>query len=63
MKTDNTNFWPDAIMKIIIATLLLGAMAAVILMSSRWDKALMSVDYCWDDTGTHYVIPDERCTH
>lgn len=27
----------------------------------RKDAKLMSIQYCWDSNGEHYVFPDERC--
>lgn len=25
------------------------------------DAQVMSIQYCWDSNGDHYVAPDERC--
>lgn len=31
--------------------------------TAKLDKERMSVEYCWDDKGQHYVAPDPHCTH
>lgn len=41
---------------------------AIVLIIGAWFKwnmeqtdKIMSIEYCWDSNGEHYVAPDERC--
>jgi hypothetical protein len=49
-------------MKTAIKIAAIGAIfVAVLSLSARHDKALMSIEYCWNSIGDHYVVGDDRC--
>ena len=50
---------------IIQAVYLIAILAFVVVLLGKWwgyqEQQIMSVDYCWDENGQHYVAPDYRC--
>lgn len=52
--------------RVFILGLLIGytIMSGIIQLFKLWDKQdakIMSIEYCWDSNGEHYLSPDQRC--
>lgn len=46
------------ILLIIIVVLIAGAFIG---WTEKRDAQLMSINYCWDSNGEHYIAPNEAC--
>lgn len=38
-----------------------GVVAGILYWSSKRDAQLMSINYCWDEQGEHYLAPNPAC--
>lgn len=52
-------WWLRSNMKYTLIALLI--LAFMIWHSIRVDNMVKTVEYCFDQNGEHYVVPDERC--
>lgn len=45
----------------IFGLMILFSFMALVQHWNTQEKEIMSIDYCWDEAGNHYVAPDYHC--
>ena len=47
--------------KILVGVVIIIGIVAFLRWSDKRDDKLMSIDYCWDVNGNHYISPNSNC--
>lgn len=60
-RNDKIKFIQKFILGLMLAFSIIFGMVQLFKFWDRQDSKIMSVDYCWDDNGQHYVAPNPAC--